>query len=46
MRNILSSNPDNSNILETARHTKPTFEKIEPSRYFSIRVSVQQTNIS
>lgn len=39
MRNMLSSNAGDSNILETARHTKPVFEKIVPSRYFSIKVN-------
>lgn len=39
MKNILSSSDDDPHFLETVRHTKPVFEKIVPSRYFSIRVS-------
>lgn len=37
MRNIISSENDNSNILET---NKPVFEKIDTTRYFRFLVSM------
>lgn len=32
----------NNNILETAHHSQPIFEKIDPAKYFRITVSNYQ----
>lgn len=34
---------ENNNILETAHHSKPIFEKINPDKYFRITVSITIT---
>lgn len=38
--NSNSSSPSNNNILETAHHSQPIFEKIDPAKYFRINVNV------
>lgn len=32
----------NNNILETAHHSQPVFEKIDPAKYFRITVSINR----
>lgn len=41
VRNLFNSNDGstNENILETAHHSQPTFEKVNPAKYFRINVS-------
>lgn len=41
VKNLFTSdnNLTNNNILETAHHSKPIFEKIDTDKYFGIRVS-------
>lgn len=41
MRNIMSSESDHSNILETNHHLKPVFEKIDTTRYFRFLVCIE-----
>lgn len=37
------SDSENNNILATAHHSKPIFEKINPDKYFRITVSMTIT---
>lgn len=40
VRNLfVNSNSSNDNILETAHHAQPIFEKVDPAKYFRINVS-------
>lgn len=41
VKNLFSSENDlmNNNILETAHHSRPIFEKIDTDKYYSIKVS-------
>lgn len=44
VRNLFSSSDEdlsNNNILETAHHSAPIFEKIDPEKYFRITVSIR-----
>lgn len=34
------SSPSSNNILETAHHSQPIFEKIDPAKYFRIHLNV------
>lgn len=43
VRNLFNnsdSSPTSNNILETAHHSQPIFEKIDPAKYFRIHLNV------
>lgn len=35
-----NDSPTSNNILETAHHSQPIFEKIDPAKYFRINLNV------